>query len=210
MIEIKNVTKILDENVILKNINATFTSGKIYGIVGKNGSGKSVLFKLISGLIFPSDGEILIDGTNTKIDKKKTKQIRAMIDKPNFISEISGLENLLILSEIQKKVSKVQIEKLLSYFEIYDERHKKYGKYSLGMKQKLAIIQVIMEEPDIMIFDEPFNALDEDIAKKTKEMIKSFKNEERIIFISSHYSADIEEMCDVVYNLNNHELNLLK
>ena len=202
MIEINNVCKEYDGNTILNNINVNFNEGHIYGLIGRNGSGKTVLLNMICGFIYPSDGEILIDKKNIHKNKIFAPNTRALIEKPKFLSNMSGYKNLELLANINKLITEDDINNTLRDVDLFDEKDKLYKKYSLGMKQKLGIAQVLMENPKIMIFDEPFNGLDEQSSKKLRNLLKNIKND-KIIIIATHIKDDIEDLCDVVYKIDN-------
>lgn len=160
-IEVKNVSKQFDNNQILENINMTFESGKIYGLVGRNGSGKSILLKMICGFYKPTSGNILFDGEDVIQKGAFPPSTRCLIERPVFLDDLTGFENLKILADIQKTITDQDIIDTLEKVNLIEEKDKKYYKYSLGMKQKLGVAQVLMENPKIMIFDEPFNGIDE-------------------------------------------------
>lgn len=207
VLEINNLTKKIDKNIILNNINLNLKENKIYGFIGRNGSGKSVLFKLICGFYKPSSGEIIIDGNDINKNNNFLPDTRILIEKPNFISDLTGFENLKLLSKIQNKITDKEINEALDIVNLSEEeRHVKYHKYSLGMKQKLGIAQVIMEDPKIMIFDEPFNGIEEETVLKLKKYFKKIDKKNKIILFSSHIKEDILEICDVVYEVKNHEI----
>lgn len=206
MIKIKNLTKIYDENKILDGISITFEEGKIYGIVGKNGSGKSVLLKTICGFIRPDKGEILFDNIN--IVKKQTfpPETGAMFENSGFIPNISGFENLKLLASINNIISEEEILKSVDIVNLKEDINKKYYKYSLGMRKKLGICQAIMENQKYIILDEPFNGIDEESLKKIKIQLNKIK-ENKIIIISTHIKEDIEKLCDEVYKISNGKIN---
>lgn len=211
VLEINNLTKKIDKNIILDNINLNLKENKIYGFIGRNGSGKSVLFKLICGFYKPSSGEIIIDGNDINKSNNFLPDTRILIEKPNFISDLTGFENLKLLSKIQNKITDKEINEALDIVNLTEEeRHVKYHKYSLGMKQKLGIAQVIMEDPKIMIFDEPFNGIEEETVLKLKKYFKKIDKKNKIILFSSHIKEDILEICDVVYEVKNHEITQYK
>lgn len=162
-IELKNVTKEFDKVEIIKNISLEFETGKIYGLYGRNGSGKSVLMKLICGFLIPTKGKVLINGKDFNAKNEYPDNLRAVIEKPSFFPELTGFENLKLLAKIQNKINDEEIIKALDLVNLIDEKDKKYSKYSLGMKQKLAIAQAIMEDPSILILDEPFNGIEEKV-----------------------------------------------
>ena len=206
MIKIENLTKIYDENKILDGISITFEEGKIYGIVGKNGSGKSVLLKTICGFIRPDKGEILFDNIN--IIKKQTfpPETGAMFENSGFIPNISGLENLKLLASINNIISEEEILKSVDIVNLKEDINKKYYKYSLGMRKKLGICQAIMENQKYIILDEPFNGIDDESLKKIKIQLNKIK-ENKIIIISTHIKEDIEKLCDEVYKISNGKIN---
>lgn len=202
-IELKNVTKEFDKVEIIKNISLKFETGKIYGLYGRNGSGKSVLMKLICGFLIPTKGKVLINGKDFNAKNEYPDNLRAVIEKPSFFPELTGFENLKLLAKIQSKISDEEIIKALDLVNLIDEKNKKYSKYSLGMKQKLAIAQAIMEDPSILILDEPFNGIEEkSVEKITKFLKEEAKNGKTIIF-STHIKEDLENLADIIYKIDN-------
>ena len=189
--KIKNLSKDFKKVRVVNNVTVTFNSGNIYGIVGRNGSGKSVFLKLICAFYIPSEGIILQDNFNYIEKNSFPKDTRALIEKPNFISNISGFENLKLLASIQNKITDDKILETLKKVDLYEERNKKYGEYSLGMKQKLGIAQVLMEEPKCLILDEPFNGIDRKSVEKIKKILLEEKNNGKLIIITSHIKEDI-------------------
>lgn len=203
MLELKNISKKFSDNVILENINIKFTSGKIYGLIGRNGSGKSVLLKLICGFYAPTTGEILLDGFDYTKDNSFPENTRALIEKPNFLPDLSGFENLKLLASIQNKISDEDIKDTMEKVNVYQEANKKYSKYSLGTKQKLGIAQVLMENPKIMILDEPFNGIENETVNKLRKILIEEKKKDKIIIIASHIKDDINKLADVIYEVDN-------
>lgn len=201
-IEIKNVTKKFKENVILNNINITFESGKIYGLIGRNGSGKSVLLKMICAFYEPTNGEILFDGENVIKNKTFPKSTRAIIEGPNFLPDLTGKENLLLLADIQKTIGEKEIDETLKLVNLYEDKDKKYSKYSLGMKQKLGLAQVFMENPQVIILDEPFNGIEDKTALKLREYLKKEKKKGKLIIIATHIKEDVDELVDELYKFD--------
>lgn len=209
-IEIKNLKKVFKNDVILENVNMKLTGGHIYAFVGRNGSGKSVLLKMICGFYNLTSGEILFDGENIIKDGLYPPNTRALIEKPNFLPDLTGYENLELLAEIQNKIGKKEIEESLKIVNLYTEKDKKYNKYSLGMKQKLGIAQVIMEDPDVMIFDEPFNGIESETVEKLRNQISDFKKNGKLIIISSHIKDDINELADEIYEFSDYTVKKIK
>lgn len=200
--KIKNLSKDFKKVRVVNNVTVTFNSGNIYGIVGRNGSGKSVFLKLICAFYIPSEGIILQDNFNYIEKNSFPKDTRALIEKPNFISNISGFENLKLLATIQNKITDDKILETLKKVDLYEERNKKYGEYSLGMKQKLGIAQVLMEEPKCLILDEPFNGIDRKSVEKIKKILLEEKNNGKLIIITSHIKEDIETLSDYIYEFD--------
>lgn len=202
-IEIKNLCKKFNDNLVLNNINLTLNSGKIYGFVGRNGSGKTMLFNAICGFIKPTSGEIFVNNVNINEKGVFPKEIRALIENPKFIPSLSGYKNLELLASICNIISNDEIIKTVDDVGLSDEKDKLVSKYSLGMKQKLGIAQVLMENTDIMIFDEPFNGLDDESAKRIRNILKQEKSNGKLILIATHIKDDLDDLCDEVYRLDN-------
>lgn len=198
-IEIVKLTKVLKKNTIIDNINMELTSGHIYGLNGRNGAGKSVLLKIICGLYKASSGSVLFDGKCYNRNNLYIPNIRALIEKPNFFPELTGYENLLLLAKIQNKIKKEDIERTLKSVNLYEEKDKKYSEYSLGMKQKLGIAQVLMEDPDIIILDEPFNGIEANSVTKISKILKEEKKKGKLIIISTHIKEDLDNLSDFIY-----------
>lgn len=202
-IEVKNVSKSFAKKKVLERINLTFESGQIYGLIGHNGSGKSVLLKIICGFFKPTEGAVLFDGHDYSNDKEFPPSLRAIIEGPSFIPNISGFENLELLAEIQNKITDATILNYLEKMGMLDIKDQKYSEYSLGTKQKLGIISVLMENPQVIILDEPFNGIEE----KTKQVIihelLSLKQQNVLIIVTSHIKEEISSLCDVTYVMEN-------
>lgn len=203
-IVLENVCKSFNHNLVLDKINVTFESGKIYGLNGRNGSGKSVLLKLLCGIYNVSDGSILYDGKPIK-EAIIANKVRALIEKPSFFPDLTGFENLQLLAKIQNIISDEDILKAMEIVNLSSEKDKKFSKYSLGMKQKLGIAQVIMENPDVLFLDEPFNGVDTVSIKKIIDFLKILKKEGKLIIISSHISEDLK-LADEIYNFDNSKI----
>jgi ABC-2 type transport system ATP-binding protein len=203
LLEIKDVTKRFGNNDIVKNVNMTLKSGKIYGFIGRNGSGKSVLLKMICGFYVPTTGCILQDGYNYIANNSFPKDTRALIEKPSFLSDLSGFENLKLLASIKNEITDDDINKTIEMVNLSSDANKKYSKYSLGMKQKLGIAQVLMENPKMIVLDEPFNGVENDTAKKIRNVLKQEKSQDKIIIIASHIKEDIENLADIIYEFDN-------
>ncbi len=209
-IVVKDVSKKFKKVTVLNNVNMTFESGKIYGLVGRNGSGKSVFLKILCSFYKPNTGEVLFDNINYSSNNSFPKNTRALIEKPTFFPDLTGFENLKLLANIQNKISDNEINATLEKVNLIHEKDKKYKEYSLGMKQKLGIAQVLMENPDVMIFDELFNGIEEDSVNKIRNILLDLKNQNKIIIITSHIKEDIELLSDEIYKFNNGNVEHIK
>ena len=202
-IKVENLSKSFKKNIVLKDVNLLMTSGKIYGFSGRNGSGKSVLLKLICGLYKPTSGKVLFDGIEYNSNDVYVPNLRALIEKPSFFPNLSGFENLKLLANIQHKIFDDEINNALKVVNLYEEKDKKYSEYSLGMKQKLGIAQVIMENPQIMILDEPFNGIENDTVKKISKYLLQEKKKDKLIIVSTHIKEDLDNLSDEIYSFDN-------
>lgn len=202
-ITLKNVGKKFKNNIILSDVNMEFEEDKIYGIVGPNGSGKSVLLKMICGFYETSFGQILFDNVDEIKKYGFPKNMRVMIENPMFLSDISGFDNLKLLADIQGKIDENRIIDTMKMVGLDPYDDKKFSSYSLGMKQKLNIAQVLMEDPKIIILDEPFNALDEKSSKEIRRIFIDEKKKGKIIILATHIKEDINSLCDEIYLVEN-------
>jgi ABC-2 type transport system ATP-binding protein len=197
-IEIKEYTKIIKGVTILDNVNLLLESGKCYGLKGKNGSGKTMLMRAVSGLIAPTKGYVRIDGEILGKDISFPRSIGILIENPAFIANYTGYKNLELLASIQHKVGRAEIEKILEDVGLEPQDKRKYRKYSLGMKQKLGIASAFMEQPDIIILDEPINAIDESGVEKVKLLIQEAKERGAVIITACHDAQELEELSDEI------------
>ncbi len=209
-LEVKELNKVFGNNTVLENINLVFEEGKIYGFVGRNGSGKSVLLKMICGFYSPTSGALLLNGKDYTSANEFPENTRALIEKPKFLPDMTGYENLELLASVQNKIGRKEIEETLDRVNLTSEANKKYSKYSLGTKQKLGIAQVLMEDPDIMIFDEPLNGIEKETAEKIRNILKEEKKKGKIIIIASHIKEDIENLADVVYEVDGGKIEQIR
>lgn len=206
MIEIKNIVKNYDNTSILNNVTVSFDEGKIYGIIGKNGSGKSVLLKVMSGFIKPESGEVIYDGIDINMRDEFPKNVGVLLDNGGFIPSLSGLENLSLLASINKKIGIPQINEALERVNLVSDKDKKYYKYSLGMRKKLGICQAIMENQKYILLDEPFNGIDKDSLKIIYKTLRDLKKEGRTIIISTHIDDEVSGLFDEVYKIEDGKL----
>ncbi|MEG0022115.1 MAG: ABC transporter ATP-binding protein [Bacilli bacterium] len=205
MIKIKNYTKKINNDLILNNINYDFENGKIYGIVGKNGSGKTMLLKAIAGFLKPTNGMILVNDQDIYKESIFPKDTGILIGNQEYLPNLTGMENLINLAKINNTIKKEDILKYIEIFNMEEDINKLFRKYSMGMKQKIGIIQSVMENQSIILLDEPFNGVDNASVLKIKEFLNSIK-QEKIIIISTHYKDDINKFCDTIIELNNGEI----
>ncbi len=209
-IKVENLAKKFQDQTILRNVNLDFNGGHIYGIVGRNGSGKSVFMKLLCGFYKPTEGTILYDSVDINSNNVFPPSTRALIEKPTFLPELSGFENLKLLASIQNKIDDEKIIETMRKLNLYDERNKKYSKYSLGTKQKLGIVQVLMENPEVMIFDEPMNGIENETVKIIRDILITEKGKGKLIIVASHIKEDIDNLADEVFEVDNGYINKRK
>lgn len=202
IIEIKNVTKKFKNSVVLNSIFLSFESGKIHGIIGRNGSGKTMLFKCICGFVPITSGEIIVDGKILSKNCTVPDNIGAIIETPGFLPNYSGVMNLRFLAGINKKISIDQIREVMKRVGLDPKSKKWVSKYSMGMRQRLGIAQAIMESPDILILDEPLNGLDNEGVNDIRELLLGLKAEGKTIILASHSRDDIAILCDTVNELD--------
>lgn len=210
LIELRNVSKSFKGLSLFENLSVSFEKGKIYGIVGHNGSGKSVLFKMMCGFIFPDQGSVIVNGEELGKNKRFPENFGIIIDKPGYLGDKTGFENLRYLADIQNKISDEKIKEILERVGLSHTIMQKVKNYSLGMKQKLAIAQAIMEDQEILLLDEPFNGLDVDSVENIRDLLKSLNNQGKTIFLTSHNNEDIDILCDHVFRVRNYSLEQLK
>ena len=203
MICVNNGTKSFKNQEVLNNINIVFESGKIYGIVGYNGSGKSVLLKCICGFLTLDSGEIEINGKKLKKDIDMIQDAGVIIEEPAFLKEYSGKRNLEFLYSIRNKLNPEVISKAMRLVGLDENSKKKVKNYSLGMKQRLAIAQAIMENPKILLLDEPMNSLDKNGVQEIRELLLDLKKQDKTIVLVSHNQEDIRVLCDELYEIEN-------
>jgi len=206
MVELKNMTKNFKNEALFSGLNLTLYDNMIYGFVGRNGSGKSVLFKLICGYVRPDSGEIYVEGKKLGKDLDFPESMGALIEKPGFMWYESGFSNLKYLAGIKKLIDDETIKEYMRLVELDPKSKKRVGKYSLGMKQRLGIAQAIMESPSVLILDEPMNGLDEEGVETVRKIISEYKREGRAIILSSHNKEDIDLLCDEVYRVSSGKL----
>ena len=202
VVEISNLTKDIKGTKVLNNVSLSLESGKAYGIVGRNGSGKSMLFKAICGLINATEGEIKVFDKPIK-NGNFPDSTGIIIENPGFLPQYSAFKNLKILASINNTISDEKINETIALVGLDPNNKKPVRKYSLGMKQRLGIAQALMEEPKLLVLDEPMNGLDSEGVKQIRELLLELKSKSVTILLASHNSEDINEICDYVYNMEN-------
>lgn len=205
-IEIKEVSKSFGHKNILTSVSLSVQKGETIGIVGENGSGKSVLFKILCGFLQPDTGEVIIRGERLGKERDFPDNIGVFINSPGFVSLYSGFQNLKYLADIRGVIGEKEIRDAMYKVGLNPDDKTKVGAYSLGMKQKLGIAQAIMEDQEIVVLDEPFNALDYRTYGDIKEIIQELKKDGKTIFLISHNYTDIEQLCDRIYAIENTNL----
>ncbi len=208
MIQVNDLTISFEGKSVLKNANMTVNKGEVTAIVGRNGSGKTVLLKSLAGFRRPTKGKIMIGNTDIYIDTEKFLNIGVLIESPEFMPHKTGFDNLKMLANIRKVADDSKIIELMNYFELPNDK-KVVKKYSLGMRQKLGIIQAIMEDQDIIFLDEPTNSLDVKMADKFKSLINELKAKGKTIVMISHIEEDITPVADVIYTIEAGRVNKL-
>jgi ABC-2 type transport system ATP-binding protein len=207
-VKMENISKVIKKNIILRDINLNMKSGKIYGLIGTNGSGKTMLMRLLAGLIRPSEGEIIVNGHRVEYGKKLYFDMGVIIEKPEFFNDLTGMENLEMLAKLKGKIGRDEMIDAMNRVQLDPHNEKKVKEYSLGMRQRLGIAQAIMEDPDVLILDEVTNALDEEGIKMVYEVLNEEKRKGKIIIISSHNRIDIDTLCDEIYLVKNQSLQV--
>lgn len=209
MIELKNVNKNFKGQEVVKNITLEFEEGKIHGITGRNGSGKTVLLKLICGLLKPTNGEVFVRGQQVGKDRDFPENLGVIIETPGFISHQSGYHNLKSLADIKRVIGKEEIKNAMEIVGLDPDLKRHVGKYSLGMRQRLGIAQAIMENPDILLLDEPMNGLDKEGMADMRKLLLELKDQGKTILLASHSKEDIDILCDNVYEMDKGEITKL-
>ncbi|MCI8427784.1 MAG: ATP-binding cassette domain-containing protein [Lachnospira sp.] len=200
-IKITHLSKQIKKAVILDDVNMELESGRIYGLKGKNGSGKTMLMRAICGLITPTNGTVEIDGKILGKDISFPESIGVLIENPSFISNYTGMKNLQVLASIQKRIGDEEIRNTLELVGLDPDDKRTFKKYSLGMKQRLGIAEAIMERPDIVILDEPINALDETGAAMIREILHNLRNEGKLIILACHDTEELNFLADEIYEI---------
>ncbi len=207
-INLKDVSRTIKHKQILQNINLNIEKGTITGFVGPNGSGKTMLFRAILGMIKLDSGEIEINGEKISLGSSPQVNIGTILETPGFINNYTALDNLKYLAAIKDEIQENQILEAMRLFDMIDHKDEKVKSFSLGMRQKLAIIQAIMEDQELIVLDEPTNGLDEGSVHIFEDKLRELKNEDKTILIASHDRFVIQNVADVVYKVNEGHVNV--
>ena len=210
MMTVKNVSLSIKKIEILKDISAEFERGKIHGLIGRNGSGKTMLMKCICGFVRPTSGEITVNEKRIGKDCDFPKNIGIIIETPGFIPYYSGYKNLKLLADLNKKIGAEEIKKAMLQVGLDPDLKRHVKKYSLGMRQRLGLAQAIMENPDLLILDEPMNGLDKEGVADMRKYLLDLKEQGKTILIASHSAEDIEVLCDTVCEMDKGILSKVK
>ena len=202
IISVKNLSKDFGQERVLKSVTRDFERGKIHGIVGNNGSGKTVLMKCICGFLIPDSGSITVNGERVGVDVDFPRDMGLIIETPGFLPNMTGVKNLEILASLNKKIGLEGIAAAIRRVGLDPLMKKPVGKYSLGMRQRLGIAQAIMEDPALLILDEPLNGLDKHGVAEMRKLIKGLKEQGKTILLASHNQGDIDELCDTVCEMD--------
>lgn len=201
MIDVNHLVKRYGQAAVLNDVIVQFEREKIHGLIGRNGSGKTMLIRCICGLIRPTSGTITIDGARV-VDGVIPKNLGAIVETPGFLPYYSGMRNLLLLASIQKRVEKTIVQEAMRMVGLDPGSRKWVSKYSMGMKQRLGIAQAVMEDPDLLLLDEPMNGLDNAGVKDMRALFKALRARGKTILLASHNLQDIEELCDTVCEMD--------
>ena len=202
IISVKNLSKDFGQERVLHNVTRDFEKGKIHGIVGNNGSGKTVLMKCICGFLIPDGGSITVNGERVGVDVDFPRDMGLIIETPGFLPNVTGMKNLEILASLNKKIGLREMAAAIRRVGLDPLMKKPVGKYSLGMRQRLGIAQAIMENPSLLILDEPLNGLDKHGVREMRQLIKGLKEQGKTILLASHNQGDIDELCDTVCEMD--------
>lgn len=210
IIQVKNLDLTINKTEILKKVCVTFEKGKIHGLIGRNGSGKTMLMKCLCGFVKPTGGEITVNSRQVGRDCDFPENIGIIIETPGFIPYYSGYKNLKLIADLNKKITPEQIKKAMTQVGLDPELKRHAVKYSLGMRQRLGLAQAIMENPDILILDEPMNGLDKEGVEDMRRYLLDFRKQGKTIIIASHSTEDIEVLCDTVSEMDKGMLKIIR
>lgn len=202
MIQVKDVSLTIKKTEILKHITVELEKGKIHGLIGRNGSGKTMLMKCICGFVKPTEGEIIVNGKRVGKDCDFPDSVGIIIETPGFIPYYSGYKNLKLLADLRKRIAGEQVKEAMGQVGLDPELKRHVRKYSLGMRQRLGLAQAIMEDPELLILDEPMNGLDKEGVADMRRYLLDLKRQGKTILIASHSTEDIAVLCDTVWEMD--------
>ena len=201
MIQVSNITVKFGSTEVLHDVSCTFPSGSITGLMGRNGSGKTVLLKTICGFVVPKSGTVRIDGATLTPKNAHTFSMGMLIESPGFLREYSGLQNLQFIASLKDGNSRERAKRAMEAMGLDPANKKHVGKYSLGMRQRLGLAQALMDDPDILILDEPMNGLDQACSGRLRTLLKQLAAQGKTIVIASHYAEDLQNLCGKIYTV---------
>ena len=210
LIQVEHLSKSFGSETVVKDVSRAFEAGMIHGIVGNNGSGKTVLMKCICGFMIPSAGRVLVDGKEIGKDVDFPADTGIIIETPGFLPGVSGLKNLEFLASLKRKIKKDRIRETIRRVGLDPDSKKPVGKYSLGMRQRLGLAQAIMEDPKLLILDEPMNGLDKHGVADMRTLIASLRDEGKTIILASHNQTDIDMLCDTICEMDDGVMTRIK
>lgn len=210
MIEIRGLTKSYGKNMVLDHVHITFQNGKIYGLVGRNGSGKTMLLRSILGFVQPDEGTVAIDGKVLGKDIDIPENVGAIIENPGFLLDNTAFQNLKYLAMIRNKIRDDEIRQAIRQVGLNPDDRKKVRGFSMGMRQRLGLAQALMEKPDILLLDEPMNGLDDQGVEDMRRILLEYKAPERVIIVASHSKEDIAILCDEVLRMSQGKISVME
>lgn len=209
-IKIEDLCKQFGDVPVLRQINCHFDSGKIHGLIGKNGSGKTVLLKCICGLVKPTSGRVWVDDRQVGKDMDFPESLGMIIESPGFLPYYSGFRNLQVLASIRRKIGRARIEEVMRQVDLDPRSRKGVGKYSMGMRQRLGLAQAVMEDPDLLVLDEPMNGLDKQGIAWARSFFETLRTQGKTIIMASHSAEDVENLCDTVCEMDGGVLSRIR
>ncbi len=209
-IRVEHVYKTFGQEQVLKDVSHDFEEGKIHGIIGNNGSGKTVLMKCICGFLLPTKGKILVHYKQVGKDVDFPDNLGIIIETPGFLPSLTGIKNLQILASLKRRINNASVRDAIIRVGLNPDMKKPVNKYSLGMRQRLGIAQAIMENPSLLILDEPFNGLDKRGVEEMRKLILGLREQGKTIVLASHNGQDIDVLCDTVCEMDSGILTVVR
>lgn len=209
-VSVQHITKRFGSDMVLKDVSMALEQGKIHGIIGRNGSGKTVLMKCICGFLLPTEGTAQVFGKTIGKDCDFAPDTGMLIETPGFLPHETGMNNLLWLAKLGKRASKDRVKSLIEMVGLDSALRKPVSQYSLGMRQRLGIAQALLDDPALLILDEPMNGLDKNGVRSIRELLLSLKSQGKTIILASHFAQDIDELCDTVCEMDQGVLTLVR